>query len=38
MDALELEIIHNMNILVVQGWIIIGLLCCCIIALWRGGN
>lgn len=33
MSELELEIIHNLNTMVVQGWIIIGLLVGCLIAL-----
>ena len=35
MSELELEIIHNLNILVVQGWIIVVLLVGCFIALWK---
>ena len=34
MSELELEIIHNINILVVQGWIIVVLLVGCLIALF----
>lgn len=34
MSELELEIIHNLNIMVVQGWIIIALLVGCLIALF----
>lgn len=34
MNELELEIIHNLNILVVQGWIIVVLLVGCLIALF----
>lgn len=35
MSELELEIIHHLNTIVVQGWIIVGLLVLCLIALWR---
>ena len=34
MNEVELEILHNLNIIVVQGWIIIVLLAGCIIALF----
>ena len=34
MSVFELEVIHNLNIMVVQGWIIIALLVGCLIALW----
>lgn len=33
MSGFELDVIHNLNIMVVQGWIIIGLLVGCLIAL-----
>lgn len=33
MSEFELEVIHNLNTLVVQGWIIIGLVAGCLIAL-----
>ena len=36
MSELELEIVKNMNVLVIQGWIIIALLIlCCLIALLK---
>lgn len=35
MSEIELEILHNLNTLVVQGWIIVGLLVLCLVALWR---
>jgi len=38
MNPIELEILHNMNTLVVQGWIIVGLLVACIVVLWRNGG
>lgn len=31
MSELELEIVKNMHVLVIQGWIIVVLLICCII-------
>jgi len=33
MSEFELEVIHNLNTIVVQGWIIIGLLAGCLISL-----
>lgn len=35
MNELELEILKNMNVLVIQGWIIITLLVGCLIALLK---
>lgn len=35
MSELELEIIKNMNVLVIQGWIIIALLASCLVALLK---
>lgn len=35
MSEIELEILHNLKTIVVQGWIIVGLLVLCVIALWR---
>ena len=34
MNAWELEVTHNLNIMIVQGWIIIVLLVGCLIALF----
>ena len=35
MNELELEMLKNMNVLVIQGWIIVVLLICCLIALLK---
>ena len=35
MSELELEIVKNMNVLVIQGWIIVVLLIACLIALLK---
>lgn len=35
MSELELEIVKNLNVLVIQGWIIVVLLICCLIALLK---